>query len=446
MNYYYTLIILLMSLLFACQSYKALDLKPIEIIKEVEESREFSSNKTFNFDMAAKLMSEKNRSLKVLRLKYEKFKSIAAVKTPLPNPSVEFGPSFGSNLAEKTASSAQPFVSIGFSIPLGPRLARNDDVNQARELEAYNNYVIEHRKLFFKLRRAYSRVYFAQSLGEEYRKIEATLNISKNVTMKLIKMGSATRLALSQAKLQISQLKVNRLTIKAELDTALGALTSLINVDTGSLSRYKIELFDVVSMDTTKLKLLLLDNNMDLAVHEMAFHIADGELKLALAEQYPDLNIGFSGENEVGEKKRTFSLPFSIELPLFDKNEQAISAAFSTRQIRLEEYKESLAGCLAQLEQGIVQYENAQAKERLIKNEIVPLSKKTNEDAEKSLKLGSINVLRYLDFVVQNQEYQIDLIESQKEFWEKRLCLEEISGAPLINFSSLKKSLKPMVK
>ena len=60
----------------------------------------------------------------------------------------------------------------------------------------------------------------------------------------------------------------------------------------------------------------LINNNSQLAQAEMKFHIADQILKLELAEQYPDLKFGLSVEDEVGEKKRTVSIPFAIEIPL----------------------------------------------------------------------------------------------------------------------------------
>ncbi|MCM8526775.1 MAG: TolC family protein, partial [Lentisphaeraceae bacterium] len=140
----------------SCQSYKPMAIVPKDIFEELSENRKLPKNESeFTLMAAEKVMSQRNRSLRKLRLEYEKLQKIADIKTPFPNPSIEFGPSFGSHLEGAEASSTQPFVGLGFTIPLGPRLARNDDLNKAKELQAYNKIVIEHRKLYLELRKAF---------------------------------------------------------------------------------------------------------------------------------------------------------------------------------------------------------------------------------------------------------------------------------------------------
>lgn len=441
-------------LFVSCQSYKPLALKPNDILKELEESRRLPSNsQEFNFSDAERLMSQRNRNLLKLKLEYKKLQKISNIKTPFPNPTLEFGPSFGSRLGETEASSTQPFVGLGFSIPLGPRLARNDDLNKAKEIQAYNNIVIEHRKLYLELRKAFINYQLSQKSLEVIFKLEKTLELSKKTTEKLIQLGSATKLGLSQVNLQLNELKIQKLEYKSQLEESLATLATLLDVPSKDISKLKAVNFQHkdISLSTAKIKKLALDNNLDLVSEEMEFHLADFELKLELAKQYPDLNFGVSSEDEVGEKKRTFSVPFSIELPVFDRNQHSISEALSNRQIKIENYKAILADTLTAIDKTIKQYKNSRAKIKLIDERIIPLAKETVADAEKSLKFGSIDVLRYLDLVVQNQQYQLDAITQQKDLWEKTFTLEIITGLPLVNFSNktpatLKNLFKNMVK
>ncbi|MCM8534293.1 MAG: TolC family protein [Lentisphaeraceae bacterium] len=444
----------LLILFVSCQSYKPLALKPNEILKELEESRKLpSSNQVLHFSDAEKIMSQRNRTLKQLKLEYEKLQKIADIKTPFPNPTLEIGPSFGSRLGETEASSTQPFIGLGFTIPLGPRLARNDDLNRAKEIQAYNNIVVEHRKLYFELREAFINYQLSQQTLEVISKLGKTLELSKKTTEKLIELGSATKLGLSQVKLQMKELAIQELEYKSQLEESRASLAKLLDIPASEITQLKAISLKQKNLTFTlsQINELALDNNLDLAMKEMEFHISDYELKLELAKQYPDLSIGISGENEVGEKKRTLSLPFSIELPVFDRNQHAISESLSNREIKIENYKATLAETLNNLEKTLKQYHHSKAKVKMISEEIIPLANETVSDAEKSLKFGSIDVLRYLDLVVQNQQYQLEAISQQKDLWERALSLEKVSGLPLVNFSeknpaNLKNLFKNMVK
>lgn len=441
-------------LFVSCQSYTPMAFEPKEILSELKESRKLSSSgKTFKFSDAEKLMSERNRILKHLKLEYEKLQKISEIKTPLPNPTLEVGPAFGSRLGETSASSTQPFVGLGFSIPLGPRLARNDDLNKAKAFQAYNNIVIEHRQLYFELREAYVNYQLSKQMLEVIGKLQNTLQVSKKTTEKLIEIGSATKLGLSQVKLQIKELKIQEFEYKSILEESIAKLALLVDAEPATFKELKVQSIELeeIRLPFEKVSSISVDNNLELAKEEMLFHLSDYELKLELAKQYPDLNIGISSEDEVGEKMRTISIPFSIELPVFDRNQQAISEAFSNRQISLESYKTVLAQTLTVLEQSFKQYQNSRSKNNLMEKELLPLSQETVLDAEKSLKFGSIDVLRYLDLVTQNQRYQLEAISLQKDLWEKVIALEKTAGVPLVKFTendpgSLQPTFKQLVK
>lgn len=438
----------------SCQSYKPLALEPQNILKDLEESRKLPQDKyDFSISAAEKLMSQRNRKLKKLHLEYEKLQKIAEIKTSLPNPTLEFGPSFGSRLGETEASSTQPFVGVGFSVPLGPRLARNDDINKAKEIQAYNNVVIEHRKLFLDLREAFVLCQLAQKRLEVISKLGKTLIVSKETTEKLIELGTATKLGLSQIELQIKELSLLKIDYLSQFEESKATLASLLDIPISELSKLQLQgiKHKEIVLNLDDLKEIALNNNFALTAEEMEFHISDYELKLELARQYPDLNFGVSSEDEVGERKRTISVPFSVELPFFDRNQQSISESFSRRQGKIEDYKNVLAQILLDLEKSFKQYQLSKAKKAIITEQMTPLVEELSIHAEKSLKFGSIDILRYLDLVIQNKKYQLDVISHTEDLWQKSFSLERTTGFPIFQFVNnqqfnLKESFKSMVK
>lgn len=437
----------------SCQSYKPLDLNPETILKEVEGSRKPGLSKSLSFSQAVRLMSERNHSLKMLQLEYKKHQKIADLKTPLLNPVLEFGPALGSRLSDTTASSTQPFAGIGFSIPLGPRLARQDDVNKSLAVKAYNDTVLEHRKLYFELRTAYIDLMLTQEKAELLSKIQSTLELTKKITAKLVDVGTSTKIDVSQVNIELALVKVQKLELETDLNKARGKLALLTGTSPQSLSKISLEKLPlkIPAVSENDLQKILMDNNQNLTRKEMDFHIADVQLKLELSRQYPDLNIGVSYEQEVGEKKKVFSFPFSIELPVFDRNQQAISGSLSEREIQLEKYKKVLFEELNKLETSFFHFSKSQEKLKLLKNEVLPLSKENIKDAEKALRFGSISVLRYLDLLKYSESIEFDAIEQQKHIWNELLNIEKTIGLPLVNFSdeglkNLKTQTKQMVK
>ncbi|MCH2206904.1 MAG: TolC family protein [Lentisphaerales bacterium] len=422
--------------LVSCQSYTPLKLESEKLLEEVNTSRQQTFKEELSFELAAKLMSQRNFQLKLVAKEYEKLQQVAKLKTPLPNPELEAGPAFGSRLEDTTASSTQPFIGIGISLPIGPRLARNDDLNKAKELQAYNNTIIQHRLLYFQLRQAYINYMLAQQKLASLNTIEETMQLTRKITKRLIEVGTSTKLGLYQVDLQLAEMTMKKFEFNSELNEALGQLSRLLGLNMASLQKMSLKVIDLpeLNLNLADQQRVMLDNNSHLTDIEMQFHLADYELKLELAQQYPDLKIGITGENEVGEKNRTISVPFSIKLPVFDRNQQAISAAFSEREIKIAEYKNELNRQLSFLEEEMLKFNFSSKKSTMLNAKIIPLSDSNIKDAEKALKLGSVDILQYLDLLVQHQTYKLTAVELQKNQWQHILTIERISGLPIINF------------
>ena len=113
-------------LLASCQSYKAMLLEPEKILEDLKKERESHvPQKHLSFSDAAKLMKQNNLKLKRLLQSYKGYQKVAELKTPLSNPRLGFAPEFNISLSD-FASQRKSFVSLGFSIPLGPRLRRSN--------------------------------------------------------------------------------------------------------------------------------------------------------------------------------------------------------------------------------------------------------------------------------------------------------------------------------
>ena len=83
----------------SCQTYEPVELKPQEILNEIETQRSQELDlDEFTFAEAAKTMDENILRLQQIRQKYQGLQKVADIKTPWPNPSLTAGPAKGSRL------------------------------------------------------------------------------------------------------------------------------------------------------------------------------------------------------------------------------------------------------------------------------------------------------------------------------------------------------------
>ena len=430
-------LIILLSAFFlvSCQSFKELPLDKTKILKDVEEQRKYNENSDgLSFIEAQKLMSINNLELKELRKEYEKFKSIAEIKTPFPNPSVEFGHAAGTSIDEKSAGKVQPFIGFGFTIPLGPRLARNDDLNEALMLRAYNNIVLKHRSLYFDLKGAFTSYSMESTLFKKKQQLLQHLKLNYQTVNKLFKVGEATIIDLNSAKIQYSNMQISLYETKSELNQLKSLLGDLLGKDLGVIADFKVKIDtmnteDLKGLDQMKSKMLL--NNFELSRLEMDYKIAETELKLELAKQYPDIEIGSSGEQEPGEKKKIFSLGVSLDLPIFDRNQQEITRKDEERKIILAKFNSVLGKSINRMNLLVSNYKLQKLKLSLIDDEIIPRSTETVAKAEKAVQAGRLDILRFIDLSKELYENELERIQVIKTLQKIKLELEEVIGESL---------------
>ncbi len=142
-------------LISGCEHYQQRPLDSRAIILSVDNDRQTAISQPLTFSAAAELAATHSPVLKEARAEYESACALASVKTPLPNPSVEVGPRFGFG-PDVLRRRVEPFGSIGFAIPTGKRLKRQDQLNCISAEMARVEYVAKHREMYLALRKAYT--------------------------------------------------------------------------------------------------------------------------------------------------------------------------------------------------------------------------------------------------------------------------------------------------
>ncbi len=421
--------------LVGCQRYHPAPLDPGEVVTSVAEERQ-DEIQPFTFPRATALMARHGPSLKEARAEYETALAIAKVKTPFPNPSLEAGPriSFGPDAKDPRL---QPFVSIGITIPTGPRRSRQDDLNRLAAELAFVRMQATHRDLYLDLRRLYAEWLFTRLRLESRKTLSEAAEKSLATGRKLAETGFASPLDTGLLELETARVRVDVLNARRELATIEGDLSETLGVETGLFLPPPEPLLPELPPavpDLRELTALMVANHPGLARLRARYEVAEAELRLEIARQYPDLRFGPSLEKQLGEESTVLGLPLGIDLPLFDRNQQGIVAAKQRREEIRAKYEAAANRTLAALDRTRWNLQLAQEKWKLVQEVFLTGAEANIRLARKLHEAGSLDLLRLLETERSQRTVLIEASDAELATRKAWVDLEAAVGIPLIRF------------
>ncbi|MEI6233744.1 MAG: TolC family protein [Planctomycetota bacterium] len=392
---------------------------------------------SFTFSRAVALMKDNSPALKELRAEYDTMQALASVKTPLPNPAFEAGPLYGFGPKVSSLYRLQPFGSLSFSIPTGQRLKRQDELNQASAEAAYVESQAKHRELYLELRKSYTRLALGRQRSAMRRDLADSAEKSTSLTKKLIEAGLATELDAGLIELEHVKLKTEAFTAEAELSNIRGDMSQTIGVHADHFTQLPDEMLPKLpetlpSLDD--LRKILLNNSPDLARIRARYELAERELHLQLAKQYPDFQIGPKFENDQGEKKTTVGLTLGLDIPLFDRNQQGIASAKQKREEIRVKFEAAANRALAALDRAYANNKLAFDKLQMLKTLVLPRAEKNSALAKKGIEAGTSDTLKYLETERNQRAVSLDVLETEMTLRSAWVELEQAIGYPLLPF------------
>lgn len=385
---------------------------------------------SLDFEQAVARFLSANQQLKQWALEAEKWQGFAKIEQPLPNPVVGAGFKYGSDLDGADATDTQPFLSLAFAIPMSERLARANDLTAAEANVALVTLENQAKALFLRLRHQYQHAYLLQQqVTEQLALIAAT----ESVAQEALALGQRGILAESEAlfwqrqlleQCQVmSQLRNEKRQITAELATLLHWRGLEQTELTGPLV-WQLPAVAVVNaqMDGFSPKLNALRAN---------YAQSEAALALALEKQYPDLSLSTGFDKEPGEDKKLFALGISLELPIFDRNQQEIAKRVTERAVARGAFELAVTEELAQRDALMAALTDYQVLSQQHQAESLPLAEQMARLAKKQFRAGVISwrdwKLADLDQIRQKSVWSaLDRLR-----WQTLAELENLAGFPV---------------
>lgn len=385
---------------------------------------------------AAELLLQRNPDLRITRAAYERAAAAAAHDTPFPNPVLTLGPEFGFG-PDAASPYVVPIVRLGFTIPTAGKRSKQDAVAQAHAELLNVDYATRCGELYLELRRRYVSLAVARARATLQQEIVVAAAQTLEAARRLVEAGGAQALDVSLFRLEHARERSRDFEAQhavAEAEADLAGLIAIQAAALGSLPPRVMPSLPEHGRDLTSLRSKLFETHPGLLRAEADYELAECELRLEIAKQYPDLILGTGVKGEVGEELGLAELALGFALPLFDRNQREIARATGRRVETQVKFRAEADRALGQLERAHRSAMIAEARRAALIDEVLPAARVNVEVAYSALPAGSADALQVLDAERSLRQVELEVLESELELQLAWSDLERAFGAPLLVF------------
>jgi cobalt-zinc-cadmium efflux system outer membrane protein len=336
----------------------------------------------------------KNPNLKSLHLKIRAAQGSFSQSGLLPNPELELeveefgGSRDGFNQAESTVALSQP-IELGGK--RSARMAVASKVAEKTELQA-NILALE---VLSSAEIAFANVQRAQAVQEATKEQAKLSDKVISIANKKLKAGAILPIEKTRALIARQNDNIALHAAESALANAKLSLAVFWNGDAtevGTLSKASLPTgidgyFDITNLDKSPYMRLI----------ELEHQIAKNELELERALAVPDVSLGLGYRRFEETNENTFLGTFTIELPIFDRNQGSIERASYTARYKESAKANSSKIFKANFEKLQNELNQLADQYQILVSEILPLAKQAFREAEQAYQQGRTSYLELLD-------------------------------------------------
>lgn len=201
--------------------------------------------------------------------------------------------------------------------------------------------------------------------------------------------GMIPRPVLDAARIQHTQVVLAATAADTRLEQAKAGLAAAIGVPVSALKgiSFAWPQFDKPATSVTRAAIQqdAVLNRLDIRQALAEYAASEAELRLQIARQYPDFNLGPDYAYEEGA--HLFSVVLGLALPVFDRNQGPIAEAKARRERMAAQFLAVQAAGIAQSEQALAKYDAAQ-KQLSLARQLLQQSRAQEQAAQTALRAG----------------------------------------------------------
>ncbi len=242
--------------------------------------------------------------------------------------------------------------------------------------------------------------------------------------------GVATELDVILSEADVTEIERREKRLAGERRRSLQRLNRLLGLppehDTRIQNAEKQLAYTALSGDVEALAEKIPFRRPDLLAAEKAYLVAEKELQVEYRKQFPRTRIGPSAER--GEGDNFFGFGFSIEIPIFNRNQGEIATKLAERDQKRRSYIAALHDARAELYAKWAEWETLDADLDFYFSRVAPRLDRGLELTEKAFKEGEIDLLKVLVFQDRVLESKREILDTLLDFHRARIEAEEAMG------------------
>jgi len=210
-----------------------------------------------------------------------------------------------------------------------------------------------------------------------------------------MKHGAATALDINLSELQHIKLQAEAQKLEADAASAERALRLAIGLPYDAEIKLRIAanpLARAARPWNTEQLLATLTDSAVMKAAEWRYKESEGELRAAVARQYPGLKLGPASELDFDGHMWSSLTGFvaSIDLPFFHRNQGEVKEKCAARDVARAEYNAKLLAAQGALADAAMQVENIEKRLAMQEKELLPKAEENLKLTEKSYNAGDI--------------------------------------------------------
>jgi outer membrane protein, heavy metal efflux system len=207
--------------------------------------------------------------------------------------------------------------------------------------------------------------------------------------------GAVSAAALSAQRLTDTQAALSLITTERQENLAAAALATAVGVPVVAIEGAPIDLSEMDRLapvtDLDALRLPALTERPEVLDALARYEAAEAALRLEVARQYPDLNIGPGYQYNQGQHQ--FSLGISLPLPILNQNQGPIATARAARQVAAADFDKVQTTVLGEVETAVTEWRASQEEAKRTQG-LLRLADETVRSERAAFQAGQIGRLQ----------------------------------------------------
>lgn len=350
-----------------------------------------------------------------------------------PNPTVNFDPSYDSQIP---GNYSPWLVPLGFDLPIetdGKRAKRIAEAEATAESARWN-FIVAAWQIRSGVRSSLEDLHASESRANL---LAAQFDLRKKIVGLLqsrLEAGEISRpelvtaqLALNQSQLDLGDAQSARVAARSRLARALGLDEAAL---AGQKIKFELPPRSISELTARQARDVALRSRADILAALADYAAAEGDLRLEVAKQYPDVHLGpgYAWNNgNAGDNQ--WLLGITLELPILDQNQGPIAEAQARRKLAAAKFIELQSQVIGQIDLALDQVRAARAQLKT-GNDLVATERLQEKSAQAALVAGAADPLDLLNAKLATASARLTQLDNEAKWQAAVSDLEDALQRP----------------